>query len=387
MATRGARALFLDRVVRRVVVAMARLRIRLWRHLTCRLMGPLSGPIPMATTIYAPEDVVADTELARHVEDQVMLDPATVVDYAFAGHVPLRFRRSWAFETKALYVLNDVCVSPASGAAWFPHKRGLLRPSVGSLDRLMRWPGMLHERLLPAEEMSTPTPILVHPPVPYYHWLLETLPNTIYGLAHDPAARVLVPPNLPRYVVDGLTLLLGDDDLARRLLTKSNPVRVNRLILAQLEPESRFVRPADVQLVTSTLRARADLPDARPSLALYVSRSGSPKRKVENELELEEGLAALGFQIVCCERLSLTEQIRLFSAAGTIVGLHGAGLSNLIWAQPPCQVVELFPWQTFNSCYAHLALMLGLGYDFIECQPGETRYGRIPVTSVVKRFA
>jgi len=117
------------------------------------------------------------------------------------------------------------------------------------------------------------------------------------------------------------------------------------------------------------------------------SRSNTRKRRVENEPELEERLQSNGFRIVHCENISFRDQVGIFSGAKFIVGLHGAGLSNMVWADPPCKVLEIFPHGFFNDCYARLALTLSFEYEYVECAPGS---GRIPidiVTGKIKQIA
>jgi hypothetical protein len=47
------------------------------------------------------------------------------------------------------------------------------------------------------------------------------------------------------------------------------------------------------------------------------------------------------FEIVRCEDLSFETQVTIFSEASVIVGAHGSGLANLIFAPPNAKIVEL----------------------------------------------
>ena len=370
-----------------LALILVRWRVRLWSVLTKHFLGSLSGSTPIVGMVYSLDHAALGDKGARHIGQRVVVDPAAVVMHDFQAHYPPAFRSVHAFAEKKLFVLRDVCVGPQSGAVWLPQVRGVVQESVGCLDRFLLWPTAMRERLLPVDGRVLPGTFILSPPLQYYHWLLEILPNIIRGLAHDPKANILITPDAPQYAVDGLILLLGADAIHERLVICSTPVQVERLILPQLESEPRFLRSADIHLLLSTLRTRIAPSEQAPSLRLYISRSGSPKRRVENEEELEARLAAIGFQIVHNERLPLSEQIRLFSAADAIVGLHGAGLSNLIWARPACRILELFPCHTYNPCYAHLAATLGFPYEYHLCEPGATPGGRIPVDAVMQRLS
>lgn len=92
------------------------------------------------------------------------------------------------------------------------------------------------------------------------------------------------------------------------------------------------------------LRARLASHMAAPDEArdfLFVSRRDSTLRVMHNEAELEDALRPLGFTTFVAGEAPVTEQIRAFSRARVIVGAHGAGLTNLIFAPPGAFVVEL----------------------------------------------
>jgi capsular polysaccharide biosynthesis protein len=74
---------------------------------------------------------------------------------------------------------------------------------------------------------------------------------------------------------------------------------------------------------------------------IYLSRRDSPHRVMLNEEELERQLTTIGFKCITGSNLSAADQIRIFSSARIIVGPHGAGLTNLIWAHDNATVLEI----------------------------------------------
>ncbi|ETW10162.1 hypothetical protein H310_00532 [Aphanomyces invadans] len=59
---------------------------------------------------------------------------------------------------------------------------------------------------------------------------------------------------------------------------------------------------------------------------------------------------------------SMAEQIQLISTSRVVVGMHGAGMANVIFASPNTFVVEIFPLTTFRYGYRNLCQYLGLHY-------------------------
>ena len=97
---------------------------------------------------------------------------------------------------------------------------------------------------------------------------------------------------------------------------------------------------------------------------IYISRVKSAWRKVrsiENEDALFEIIKLLGFEKYVLENLNLTEQIELFYNAEIVMGPHGAGFTNLLFAGP-IHVIELFPTQQVVPHYYFLSKSLNQHY-------------------------
>jgi capsular polysaccharide biosynthesis protein len=88
---------------------------------------------------------------------------------------------------------------------------------------------------------------------------------------------------------------------------------------------------------------------------------------VANEQEVVETLRPFGFEAISTEGMTLEGQISLFSEAGFIVGLHGAGLTNALFAPRGTRVIEFMsPIPAYlNACYYSLCSSVGHRYMFI----------------------
>jgi capsular polysaccharide biosynthesis protein len=99
---------------------------------------------------------------------------------------------------------------------------------------------------------------------------------------------------------------------------------------------------------------------------VYVSRSGAVERRVLNENEVMNVLSEYGFERYCLENQSLSENVQLFSQADLVVGPHGAGLTDIIFAND-CTLLELFG-EKVKQPYELLAETLGVNYEPMYCQ-------------------
>jgi capsular polysaccharide biosynthesis protein len=72
-----------------------------------------------------------------------------------------------------------------------------------------------------------------------------------------------------------------------------------------------------------------------------------------------------GFEIIYAEKLSLKDQISLMSETRTVVSLHGAALTNMIFLPENSEVIELRNFgDSKTNCYFNLANALGLKYYY-----------------------
>ncbi len=364
----------------------SQLRVRLAQLLNKLILGPLVSELPGSALRSVEEHSLRD-ELRAHVVATRTLLPPLAVTYALPPALPPAFRRTKAFEARRAYVLRDVCVSAASGLTWLPDAPLALAESVGCVHRLMGWAALTPELLLPTPRLAETGLLVACPPGPFFHWLFETLPNLLLALAHWPALRIALPPVVPAFVEQALLHLLGPADYAARVLRLAGPRRVAELLLLSKDELAGFVHPADIQRLRE-----AFLPAERQEghRALYISRVRTANRAAQGEAELEAQLRQQGFEIVYCEALPLLAQVALFAEARLIIGLHGAGLSHLVWATGAVQVAEIFPEGCFNDCYARLASSMGFAYAPFFC--GSSRSAsqgaaHLPVADIVAWLA
>lgn len=104
---------------------------------------------------------------------------------------------------------------------------------------------------------------------------------------------------------------------------------------------------------------------------LYLSRRDSKLREPTNADALEGALAARGFQRFVATDANHAEQIARFRAARTVIGVHGAGLANLLFCPPGTLVVEIFPANFVKSPYWRLSRALDLRYRPVTGGPGD----------------
>ena len=110
---------------------------------------------------------------------------------------------------------------------------------------------------------------------------------------------------------------------------------------------------------------------------IFLTRSKSRLRFIENSKEIEAICRKLDFTILDTDNLSLEQQVEVFSGTGFLVGIHGAGLTNMAFRLGACRVLELFPPPDLGYLpyhYIMLAKMLHFQYGAIIGEPGRIKY-------------
>ena len=102
---------------------------------------------------------------------------------------------------------------------------------------------------------------------------------------------------------------------------------------------------------------------------IFLSRADATRRRFRGEHLLWDKLEKRGFEKVEFAAMGLAEQIDCMRRAEVVVAPHGAGLTNLVWADPGTKVAELFAKEYVNACYWLIADMLGQHYGFAIGQP------------------
>lgn len=108
---------------------------------------------------------------------------------------------------------------------------------------------------------------------------------------------------------------------------------------------------------------------------IYISRRDSKLRPLNNEHIIEDFLIRKNFHIVTLSELKIQEQIQIFLGAENIIGIHGAGFSNIIFCNPGVNIIEIFPPNYFNPSFFQRAINAGHNYAaYVESMRGQSNF-------------
>lgn len=206
----------------------------------------------------------------------------------------------------------------------------------------------------------------------YYHWTVETLTRLEgverYAERTGERPKLVVGPDPTGFQLESLALLGYDRS---DLLTWDRRLgRVDRLVVPSVRRELNpgTVSPVAYWWLRERMRQAADeeVTDGEFSKYVYVSREDAPRRRVRNEDEVLEVLRPLGFEKYVLSDHGVAENVALFAGAEVVVAPHGAGLTNLLYADD-ASVVELFRANDVRPEYFVLSQQVGHEYRYLLC--------------------
>ena len=183
----------------------------------------------------------------------------------------------------------------------------------------------------------------------YYHFLAYVLPDILGMLLGDPtetsANEVVVVSDLPKFAVDFFRLF----GIRNRIVSARNlPVLINKARSASAyyqndQSYDDFEALMFVRSLIFNLHSHV-LPDNSFPKRVFVERrqsnNGCVFRKLYPQSLLHQDLQRFGWTLIYLEDLPILDQLKIFYNADVVMGIHGAGLTNMI-ASLDTKIIEI----------------------------------------------
>ncbi|MEK7950828.1 glycosyltransferase family 61 protein [Luteolibacter soli] len=190
----------------------------------------------------------------------------------------------------------------------------------------------------------------------YFHWITDNLTRLFVRESLPESARVLLPISTSPYIRETLEIL-GIAELCES--PRETNLCVERFYFCSPVAMSGVWNPLGFDWLRKSFSPCFGAVGSGP--AVFLTRRGS--NRIPAFLETIEALfRKAGFKILDCGKLTVREQISAVSAAPAIAGIHGAAMTNILWASPTTPVLEVFEPSYLNACYEQIAFQGGLRY-------------------------
>ncbi|WP_310557750.1 glycosyltransferase family 61 protein [Flavobacterium sp.] len=194
----------------------------------------------------------------------------------------------------------------------------------------------------------------------YFHWLTDALPRLLASKRDGEQYQVLLPESYKQfsYISESLSFL-GEQIIYYNAQT---PLKVKKLLVTSHTADTGNYNPILInELRNKFLYNNTNKSDRK----VFISRLKAPRRKIINEEEVINLLKLYGYEIHCFEDYTFKKQIEIMSQTKHLIGLHGAGLTNMLFMKENSKVLELRNLNdNHNNCYFSLASELNLNYFY-----------------------
>ncbi len=300
-----------------------------------------------------PQNVTTRTALSKEVPPQLSFSffdvPALNISETFTGCLEnceiVCCPNEWGRESYAI-LSADNRVIQVQGTEFRPEHRRILRSGCE------------------ARRLPEATWVLYRFYGAYFRWLTQVLPHIVLACEQGNGDTILYPPDseFKPYMCESLSMINVHPKNPR--VSLDTPLTIcGKLNI--IESDS-FCGP-----VLQKMRNRlvANSVPRRARRRIYICRKNARWRRCENEAQVWALLKHAGYERHCMEELTFPEQVSLMSEASVIIGLHGAGLANMIFCPERTHVVEIVDPGRLNPHYYALSSCLDLCYWYIEGTP------------------
>jgi len=207
----------------------------------------------------------------------------------------------------------------------------------------------------------------------YFHWLTDALCRLIIvpeSFAHAP---VLLPSFYEQkpYVTDSLRML----NYKWQFYENKKRLSIKTLAMpGHLAMTGNYNEPVLQLLRNRFFEVTSDGSQKNPYRKIYISRVKAGKRYVLNEKEVVSVMKQFEYEIHCLEDYSFKQQIELMQETRILAGLHGGGLTNMLFMPTGGTILELRNnLDSWNNCYFSMASALNQHFYYLrDKDPFET---------------
>jgi capsular polysaccharide biosynthesis protein len=161
----------------------------------------------------------------------------------------------------------------------------------------------------------------------YYHWITQALPRLIISQQTGLPFILLLPDDHQSDFHIASLKLLGVTSW-QTLERKEHFYHVNNLLLPSRDIQVGDYNDDLICILRDRLRLNSNSTESK---RIFIRRVVNDKRRIINEEDVIAIFLSFGFAIIEFERLTFLEQLTLLKETKVLAGVHGAGLTNMIF--------------------------------------------------------
>lgn len=207
----------------------------------------------------------------------------------------------------------------------------------------------------------------------HYHWFCDVLPR-LFVIKDRLKNYTLLLPDSP-YVKDvGLKSLdfFGLRPAGIAYLQDDELVKIKNLTIVTHTCLTGYVNDKIMKDMRDYIHGKLSSMASENNKKFYITRDHALYRKVLNENDVKDIVKDFGYDTIRYEDLSWLDQVKETSSAKSIVSIHGAGLTNMLYMRRESSILEFRRNKIYhNQCFWHLSQSLDLKYYYLFGTPDD----------------
>jgi hypothetical protein len=269
---------------------------------------------------------------------------------------------------RTVFMLSDSSlflfrIWPVEGSFPFFRKRIRLHSIKGVLDIQRKWEQIIFMRqekyyLIIHDQWSRN----------YYHWMTQALPRLLMAFKTGKAFQLLIPQNHNSQFHKQTLKMLGVEhwtffDNDKRYF------KIENLMYPSHDIQVGDYHDDLIRELAEILQSKTESPYGLKRI--FVQRTSKKSRLILNEQEVLKVFSKWNFEVVNFEEFNFQQQSDIAKSASVIAGVHGAGLTNMLFMKAGSKVLELTTALEGEQYYYYtLANALQHNYYYQQCTPG-----------------
>lgn len=217
--------------------------------------------------------------------------------------------------------------------------------------------------------------VIHHPWYNYFHWLTESI-FRLWMVRKKLDMFILVLPDYYQRAEFIMESLRPFNIKNVFFIPTGKSLLVRKACIPQIKPICDSYNPYHVKCVRNFYKKyikQNGIIANRKVERLYVSRRLAGRRQIINEGDILEILNKYHFTIFYPENHSFLEQVAFFSQVKYLVGTHGSGLTNMLFMEKNCYLLELHKNRTNelnhpSFLFWYMAHVLEIKYFHQSCE-------------------
>ncbi len=197
----------------------------------------------------------------------------------------------------------------------------------------------------------------------YFHWFNDVIPSIYFLKKSGIDSPVLINEKLAKktFVIPSLNIL----NINYTIIDTKNVIKFKLAIRPTLTAGEGNQHPLFFPQLNIFFRKKINY-DTNAQCKVFIVRNNSKSRNFYPLEQVNRLFEKFGFIIVDTGAMSFAKQLKLFSKCTHLAGVHGAGLTNMLFMKSSSKILEIRRNNDdHNNCYYSMASSLNLEYYYL----------------------